>query len=530
MLTRTLLAALAGLALALAFEPVAAAFLIPVAVAGFVLTTRGLRARSGWVPGLAFGVVFLFTHLWWLRAVGTDAWLALTAAESLFFALLGSVTAVLQQRRWWPLWVSAAWVAVEVWRSGWPFGGLPWGRLAYGVADTPVAEALPYAGMSGVSLLLALTGALLAWLATARDRRQWFAAGGALAAVLAIGALPALAPYQPDSEGEVTVAAVQGDVPGNGDDILADHRQVTANHIEATVDLAERVGVPGGGETADAGRTDLPRPDFVLWPENSTAVDPFRDTATNSGIESAVTAIGVPVLVGAIVDAGEDHVLNQGIVWDPVTGAGDRYTKRHPVAFGEYIPFRSLFEGSIGRLDQIPRDMLSGTREEPLQVAGVPVANAICFDIAYDDGIHDQVSRGAELLTVQTSNATFIHTDQIDQQFAITRLRALETGRWVVVAATNGVSGVISPDGEVVSSAAPRTREVLLERVPLVDAVTPAVRLGPWTGRACVVLTAVGLLMGLVPYRRSRRQQGAGEDAAPGRSPALTVPATETSE
>ena len=106
------------------------------------------------------------------------------------------------------------------------------------------------------------------------------------------------------------------------------------------------------------------------------------------------------------------------------------------------------------------------------------MADAICFDVAYDDGITAQVSRGAELLVVQTSNATFIRTDQIDQQFAITRLRAIETGRWTAVASTNGVTGVIAPDGEVVDVAEPRTQDVLVQRVALIDTLTPATRIG----------------------------------------------------
>ncbi len=117
--------------------------------------------------------------------------------------------------------------------------------------------------------------------------------------------------------------------------------------------------------------------------------------------------------------------------------------------------------------------MLSGTRREPLDIDGVKVADAICFDIAYDDGLNAQLRNGAELLVVQSSNATFIHTDQIDQQFAITRLRAMETGRWVAVATTNGVSGLIAPDGHVVATADTRTRAVLVERVGLTDAADP---------------------------------------------------------
>jgi apolipoprotein N-acyltransferase len=487
------LAATAGVLLALAFEPVALAVLVPVGVAGYVLTVRGVRPGRAWIPALAFGVGFYFTLIFWMRAVGWDAWVALAGIESLFYALLGPVTAVLLRRRAWPLWFAAAWVAMEVVRSSWPFSGMPWGRLAFATIDTPVAPALPYAGSVGVSFLLALIGALLARTVVLGGAARW-RAGAMLVGVLAATCLPALRPWHPDMHGTTTVAAVQGNVPGNGDDILYDFRQVTQNHVDATVRLAARVA------------TGLaPRPDFVVWPENSTAVDPFADGQTHAGIEAASTAVGVPILVGAIVDGGADHVLNQGIVWNPGTGAADRYSKWHPVPYGEYIPFRQFFNGkNFGRLALISRDMLAGTRTEPLHIAGVRVADAICFDVAYDDGLYAQLARGAQLVTVQTSNATFIHTSQIDQQFAISRLRALESGRWLVVASTNGVSGIIRPDGTVAERAGVRTQDVLERRVGLGEGLTPAVRLGAWTGRACVAATAVGLLLTLVPYRRRR--------------------------
>ena len=67
----------------------------------------------------------------------------------------------------------------------------------------------------------------------------------------------------------------------------------------------------------------------------------------------------MPLLAGVVVDGGPKHVLNQGIVFDPVTGAGDRYTKWHPVPFGEYIPWRWLFGTHLAQLNQIPRDMVA---------------------------------------------------------------------------------------------------------------------------------------------------------------------------
>jgi apolipoprotein N-acyltransferase len=309
---------------------------------------------------------------------------------------------------------------------------------------------------------------------------------------------PAIAPYSADSTDLIDVAAVQGDVPGNGTDVLAHYRQITDQHEQETGRLAADVA---------AGR--VAKPGFVVWPENSTAIDPFEDQQMRSDIEEAVTGVDVPLLAGVVVDGGPKHVLNQGIVFDPVTGAGDRYTKRHPVPFGEYIPWRWLFGTHLAQLNQIPRDMVRGTRDTPLDIAGLKVADAICFDVAYDDGVYAQVAHGGELVVVQTSNAMFIHTDQIDQQFAISRLRAIETHRSVVVAAINGHTGVIAPDGAVVASTPTRTMSYVDTKVGLYDVVTPAVRIGPWVGRACVALVVVGLLVALVrgrgQYRRTRR-------------------------
>jgi apolipoprotein N-acyltransferase len=366
---------------------------------------------------------------------------------------------------------------------------MPWGRLAFAVVDTPVAPALAYVGATGVSLLLALVGALVAAYLPRDGRRAVTLAG--LVAVAAALLLPALRPWQSSSDGTLRVAAIQGDVPGDGTDVLAVFRQVTDNQVQATIGLAH-----------DVEDGTQPRPDFVLWPENSTAVDPFADAQTHSGIEAALHAIGVPILVGAMVDAGSEHVMNQGIVWDPALGAGDRYTKRHPVPFGEYIPWRNVFGDSFGKLDMIPRDMLSGTRKDPLLVDGVPVADAICFDIAYDDGLYDQVTHGAQMAVVQTSNAMFIHTSQIEQQFEISRARAIEYGRPLAIASVNGQSGIIAADGSVVASAAPRTTAVIEADVDLDASITPGTYVGHGVARSTGLLTVLALAVAALGYRR----------------------------
>ncbi len=518
MLTRSLLAGLAGIALSTAFPPVGLFIVLPFAVAAFFLLTQGLPARRAWIPGLAFGIGFTYVLMWWMHAVDIYAWLALSGLEAAFFGLLGALVPVLTRLPLWPLWAAVAWVGIEVLRSGWPFSGMPWGRLAFAVVDTPVAPALAYVGATGVSFLLALLGATIAALVRANGRRL-----PALVAVVAVATLlllPALRPWQPSPEGSLRVAAVQGDVPGDGTDVLLDFRQVTENYVQATIDLASDV---------EAGRAE--RPDFVLWSENSTAVDPFADQQTRTGIQTAAATIGVPILVGAIVDAGAEHVLNQGIVWDPVLGGGDRYTKRHPVPFGEYIPWRNVFGDSFGKLDMIPRDMVSGTRSTPLRVAGTQVADAICFDIAYDDGLYDQVDHGAEMVVVQTSNAMFIHTAQIEQQFEISRARAIEFGRYVAIASINGRSGIIAPDGSVVTQAEPRTTSVLTADIALDASVTPGTRVGHWVGRLAGPFTVLITAVALLGYRRRgdpRDRAGKADETQDQAAEPAPEPATTT--
>jgi apolipoprotein N-acyltransferase len=173
------------------------------------------------------------------------------------------------------------------------------------------------------------------------------------------------------------------------------------------------------------------------------------------------------------------------------------------VPFGEYIPLRSLFAPHIKALDQIPSDMVRGHRPGVLPVGPAKAGVLMCFEVAYDGLLRHLVDDGADLVVVPTNNATYTGTGQIDQQFAMSRLRAVETGRYVVVASTNGISGLIAPDGHVVVRA-PVRRQVVLERsVALIHRRTPATRLGPWPELALSAISVISVLAAVgVGYRR----------------------------
>jgi apolipoprotein N-acyltransferase len=510
LLLRLLLAALSGAAVATSFEPLALVFLLPVGVAGLALLTRGISPLRGFLVGTVFGTTFMLVLLPWLQVIGGDAWVALSLLEGVAYGLLGLGSTLVQRLRWWPLWTALLWVAAEALRASFPFGGFPWGRLSFATVDTPVAALFAYVGAPGTTFAVALVGTALAWAVLEARRAPALGAAAVVAPLLLASSGALYTPWAPAPGGApadaVTVASVQGDVPGEGMDAFAERRVVLENHVEATHELADRVAT---GE--------LQPPDLVVWPENSTDIDPFSDPTVFADIQGAVDAVGVPVLVGAMV-AGEqpEDVYNQGIVWLPGSGPAQSYAKNHPVPFGEYIPFRDALAPYISRLDQIPRDMVPGTEPGLLDMAGTTVGNVICFEVAYDELLHEVVAGGADLVTVQTNNATYMGTGQIEQQFAISRLRAIETNRYVVVAATNGVSGIIGPDGEVVERAPTRERSVLLRTLPLHGGTTPAIAWAPVVEGVFTLGAVISVIVAFsVNYRR--RRVGATEATEPSR-------------
>jgi apolipoprotein N-acyltransferase len=484
--------AVAGVVLYLAFPPVGLPWLAPVGVAGFALVCRGAGARLGALCGLVMGLALFLPLVEWTAAnAGLGALVALALLEASFFTLHGAALAVVTRASAWPLWSAGLWIVQEALRARLPFGGFPWGKLAFSQGDSPL---LPYAALGGaplVTFVVALLGGALAWAAVSVGRTPRAALLVPLGAVAAALGCAALVPV-PTAGEPVQVALVQGNVPRLGLDFNAQRAAVLTNHVSATRELAEDVR---------AGR--VPRPDLVLWPENASDLDPFTVPEAAAAIDGAVRDIGVPVLVGAVLQGPGEKISNAGIVWDPVTGPEERYVKRHPVPFGEYIPYRSLVRRVTTKVDLVPRDFASGDEPGVLQVGPVLLGDVICFEVAYDDLVRDVVTGGGRLLVVQTNNATFGRSGETEQQLAMGRLRAVEHGRAVLVVATSGISAVIAPDGAVEQSAPVFTREVLSAEVPTRTELTAATRLGVLPEVLLVLVGLLGVVLGVT--RRADR-------------------------
>jgi len=514
---RTLLAALGGIVLVLAFPGtglIGLAVLGPMALA---LAVRGQRFRSGLWLGLVFGLAFFLPLLSWTGIyVGPFPWTALAVWEALHLALLGGATAVTSRLRLWPLWTAALWVADEALRGRFVLGGFPWGRLGFSQTEGPLLWLAAYGGVPLVSFAVALTGTLLAAAVPAvalavrgfptdpaARVRGLRTAAVAVAAVLAVpltgfvAGLPLAGGSLTAGGPSTTVAVIQGDVPRAGLDFNAQRRAVLDNHVRQTRQLAAAVA---------AGQR--PQPDVVVWPENSSDIDPYINADARREIGSVAREVRAPILVGAIVEGPGRFISNTAIVWDPDSGPGATYVKRHPVPLAEYVPARSFFRIFSSEVDRV-HDQRAGTEVGVLDIGGASVGDLICFEVVYDGLVDDVIDGGAGMLVVQTNNATFGYTDESAQQLAMSRLRAVEHGRSVVVAATSGISAVVAPDGSVVRSSQLFEPATFVERIAQRSSTTVATRLGAgpeWllTGVGLAALAAA-LAPGTVRRVRSRR-------------------------
>ncbi|MBX6750660.1 MAG: apolipoprotein N-acyltransferase [Micromonosporaceae bacterium] len=491
----------------------------PVGVALFALAThrQGFLTSAG--LGLITGLSLLLPLLSWAGIVVGSVWLWLPVGESVFFALLGGLSAlvspVVDRRRWaWPVATATLWVLQEALRDRIPFGGFPWGRLAFSQADSPLLGLAAIGGAPLVTAAVGLVGGLVALAvrvaldgrsATVRPsaegdpprRATLRAAATALGVAVLVSVAPAPLLWGDPQPGPdtptVRVAVVQGNVPRLGLDFNAQRRAVLDNHVNATLDLAARVA---------AGQT--PRPDLVVWPENSSDIDPFRYQDAAARISAAARAIGAPILVGGLQDDDDPtKVRNVGIVWDPEHGPTRTYVKRHPVPFAEYVPMRSFIREFITeQVDLVRRDFVAGEAPGVLTMGPATIGDVICFEVAYDEVVRDAVTGGAQVLVVQTNNATFDEAEA-RQQLAMVRLRAVEHGREALMASTVGVSAFVDRHGTVYDATEFFTQAVIERTIPLSTGRTIAT----WLGVVPEVVLAAGavVLVGLALAVRFRR-------------------------
>ncbi|MFE2420782.1 apolipoprotein N-acyltransferase [Streptomyces hokutonensis] len=497
-------AALSGVLLYVSFPPRTLWWLALPAFACFGWVLRGRSWKAGLGLGYLFGLGFLLPLLVWTGVeVGPGPWLALVAAEAIFVALVGAGITAVSKLPAWPLWAAALWIAGEAVRARVPFHGFPWGKIAFGQAD---GVFLPLAAVGGTPVLgfaVVLCGfglyeivrLALETRRTHEVRRSAAAVALLSVAVPVVGAVAARSLVSDKAEdGTTTVALIQGNVPRAGLEFNAQRRAVLDYHVKETLRLAAKV---------KAGK--VAKPDVVLWPENSSDVDPFADAQAYADIDEAAKAIGAPISVGGVVERG-GKLYNEQILWDPVKGPTSTYDKRQIQPFGEYLPMRSLL-GAINKnwTSMVRQDFSRGTKPGVFTMNGAKIGLVTCYEAAFDWAVRSEVTDGAQLISVPSNNATFDRSEMTYQQLAMSRVRAVEHSRTVTVPVTSGVSAIIMPDGKITQKTGMFVADSLVQKVPLRSSETPATKLGILPEMALVLVAAGGLGWAIGAGLRRRR-------------------------
>ena len=513
-----LLATAAGLALFASHPPVGAWPAVFLVVPLFLAALLEVdRARAQLAVGFVTGVVGYGLMLTWVALpAGYVGWILLSLVEGAFVAVLAWLIGRWAASPWIVLVAPVGWTGMEVWRSLAPLGGFGWGELAYAHVDgswmLPLARLL---GGHAITLATAVLGAML-FDAYRRGRVAVTGLEGTtverlqaalpharpallgLAGVLLVTVLATVEP--PAEDGPVVdVLAVQGNDPdlalssGGRDEDL----RIARSQLALT-----RAAVEEGGP-----------PDLTVWPESSLdrdplvgpPGDPFREILTE-----AATVVEGGLLVGTNLEGPRPLTFaNSAVVVDGRGEAVDRYVKRRLVPFGEFVPWRSVL-GDLPPLRQVPRDALPGPGPQSLDVDPVRVAVLICFETLFPDVLRTNVLAAGEpagLVVAITNDVSFGRSAEPAQHLAQSRLRAVESGRWVVHASLAGRSAFVDPEGEVHDVTALFDTATARRSVPTVTGRTPFLAIGDVVGIAAMVAYLLLAAARVAATVRRRRQE-----------------------
>lgn len=401
------------------------------------ISRAGLRYRIT-ITALT-GATFFAPLLHWSGSyVGAIPWLALTLLQTAIFALLA-----LSPRN--PFGFAVGFTFIELIRMKAPFGGFGWGRIGFTQVEI-LNHLYPLIGVTGISLLVVLLGALL-------NQMQLSSATTLSICILA----PLFISGAPASRA-LDVVAIQGGVDRLGLDFNDRALSVFNRHLATTNEI------------------DSP-PDLVIWPENSADIDPTTNAVARKSILAILAKVKAPILVGAVQrdDSGPQNVA---LLFSADGSIQSRYQKQDLAPFGEYMPLRPLAEALVPQARRV-NDFQPGTDWVTHEVAGARFNSPICFEVL-DDDLAKSAARGVDFIVTQTNNATFGTSPQASQQLQIIRSRAAEVGREIAVVSTTGHTAKVEIDGSI-SSRLPQFAAGALEmRVGLRSEVTPATYLATW--------------------------------------------------
>jgi apolipoprotein N-acyltransferase len=449
-------------------------------------------ARRGFTLGLLAGLVHYAGTVYWTSGTvatfgGLSWFIAIPVAfllvlyMSLYVAISCAAAAVMIQRFGGAglLMAPATWVAAEYARAH-VFGGFPWIPLGNAVVSLlPLAQLASVSGVYGLSWLLALLHALIAYVAMTGGRRRVVAAGAAVVLLLIVSLWGAarLRDNRLTREGTpVRVALIQGNVPQTEKWDPSRAAAIFERYLRMTREAAAR-----GAQ-------------FVLWPESATPFYFDEDPHSAVRVRQLVSEIRTPLLFGTdeVEPGSPPRYYNSAFILDESGATAAVYRKMFLVPFGEYVPFGTLLS-FVGPLVDAVSAFSPGQRITMLPVNGHMVSTAICYEVVYPHLIRDGVLQGAELITTITNDAWYGQTSAPWQHFDLATMRAIEQGRYLARAANTGISGIVDPYGRVTLRSALFETTTPIGDVRFLQERTVYARIGDLAAQLAVLITLLGV-------------------------------------
>lgn len=454
---------LGALALALAFPKTQQAWLAPLGAAGLFWAWERLSWKRAFFTGWFAGAIFFCINFSWFTYTVGDYVGPLAFAvvlipaliEALAFALSATLTQV-AARYAPPVLVPVAFAAaftVFEWLRSVDYTAVPFAQIGYSQTSTPLAVYAAYVGSFGVTFIVMLLGGYIAYAIV----RRKVAPLAIAVAVIAAGWYAAYSvwPARRAAPPTMRIAAVQGNIAQT----IKWNKDQLPRNVERYVSLTKRLAPL--------------HPQLVVWPETVITTDlnlhqeyydwrlmPPDEAATLRSIldtnarsrkqfADLARSMKTTLVVGSLdqhVGGGAIKEYNALFTYGPDGTLIDVYDKRQLVPFVENLPLPAIFSHIpdaqlIGRFSQ-------GTQDTVLPAGNMRFAPLICWESAFPDLIHAQIQNGAQFLVIPTDDAWFGKSSGTYQHAQIAQMRAIESGEWVLQAASTGISGIISPSGE----------------------------------------------------------------------------------
>jgi apolipoprotein N-acyltransferase len=414
----------------------------PLAWVGFAVLAATLPGRPWRVRlalGAGFGVVDYVIGLLWVQEFSVFGYVAVVVVSALY-ATVAVVLVPSGRREWVAVALPCLFVLSDWARDRFPLGGLPLAGAALGQVASPLAPVLRLGGSLALVAETVLVGVALAELARIGlrlARRRWDGSAIVVVPVVAVllaATLPIAGLLSPDGSGGhlagLRVALVQGGGPRGTRAVYTDPQVVFDRHLTESAQLHGPL-------------------DLIVWPEGVLqSHEPFTATVDAADVAALAVAHDATVVAGVEQDVGTSRYLNEVVAWNSQGRTVSRYVKNHLVPFGEYVPYRSLIE-KLFNVAEVPLDAIPGHGTGLLRTPAGPLAVMISYEVFFDERARGGVRAGGEVLVVPTNTASYRSTQVPTQEVAADRMRAWETGRWLVQVTPTGYTAVVGPTGGV---------------------------------------------------------------------------------